>query len=149
MRTNHIADDSSSLQRFVAAQAPVWDAVCAELRDGRKQTHWMWFVFPQLAGLGRSAAAKFYGLSGAKEARSYLAHPVLGARLRSNCEILLQLQDTNAVAIFGSVDASKLRSCLTLFAAVGSDEGVFQECLRRYFDDEGDPVTLGLLAAPG
>ena len=140
-------EDPFNLQRFVTAQSPAWDDVCAELRQGRKQTHWMWFVFPQLAELGRSATARFYGLSGAGEARAYLAHPLLGARLETCCELLLQLHPTNAVEIFGTIDAMKLRSCLTLFAALSSHEAVFQECLQRYFGGAGDPVTLDLLAA--
>src|SRR5437868_3168105 len=128
-----MVQDPFDLERFVAAQAPIWDDVCAELRDGQKRTHWMWFVFPQLAALGRSATAKFYGLSGADEAAAYLAHPVLGARLKACCEILLQLHQRTAVEIFGAIDAMKLRSCLTLFAAVSRNETVFQECLLRYF----------------
>lgn len=140
-------EDPFDLQRFVTAQSPLWDDVCAELRRGRKQSHWMWFVFPQLAELGRSGTAKFYGLSGADEARAYLAHPILGARLRTCCEILLQLHPATAVEIFGAIDAMKLRSCLTLFAAIGRNETVFQECLLRYFGGEGDPVTSSLLAA--
>jgi uncharacterized protein (DUF1810 family) len=140
-------EDPFDLQRFVTAQSPAWDDVCAELRQGRKQTHWMWFVFPQLAELGRSATAKFYGLSGADEAKAYLAHPILGARLRLCCETLMQLPPATAVEIFGTIDAMKLRSCLTLFAAVSRDEPIFQECLLRYFGAGGDPLTLKLLAA--
>ena len=141
-----MAEDSFDLQRFVTAQSPAWEDACAELREGRKQTHWMWFVFPQLAELGRSATAKFYGLSGADEARAYLAHPILGERLRTCCEILLQIHQRTAVEIFGTVDAMKLRSCLTLFAAVSPGEAVFAQCLQRYFGGESDPMTLSLLA---
>src|SRR5438034_447336 len=140
-------EDPFDLQRFVTAQSHAWDDVCAELRRGRKLTHWMWFVFPQLAELGRSATAKFYGLSGADEARAYLAHPMLGARLKTCWEILLQLEQRTAVEIFGAIDATKLRSCLTLFAAVSRNEAVFQECLLRYFGGEADSMTLSLLAA--
>jgi uncharacterized protein (DUF1810 family) len=142
-----MAENSFDLQRFLTAQSLAWDNVCAELRQGRKQTHWMWFVFPQLAELGRSATAKFYGLSGADEARAYLAHPILGRRLETCCEILLQLHQRSAVEIFGPIDATKLRSCLSLFAAVSGAESVFAECLVRYFGGESDPMTLSLLAA--
>lgn len=141
-----MAEDSFDLGRFLEAQARVWEDVCAELRAGRKQSHWMWFVFPQLAALGRSATAKFYGLSGAQEAKAYLADPILGARLRACCELLLQPGLATAVEIFGTTDAMKLRSCLTLFAAVAPHEVVFQRCLVRFFDAAGDPTTRGLLA---
>lgn len=133
--------DPFDLARFVDAQQPVWDAVKAELRAGHKQTHWMWFVFPQLATLGRSSMARHYGLSGLDEAAAYLAHPLLGARLRDVCALLLaQPGPATAVAIFGTVDARKLRSCLTLFDAA-APAGVFGRCLLRYFG-ERDPLTL-------
>lgn len=106
------------LQRFVDAQAPVWEDVLAELGQAKKRSHWMWFVFPQLAALGRSGTAKFYGISGADEARAYLAHPVLGARLHECCALLLEATGISAVDILGDIDAMKLRSCLTLFEAV-------------------------------
>ena len=135
-----MASDPFDLDRFVNAQAPVWDEVCAELRAGRKASHWMWFVFPQLATLGRSTMARHYGLSGLDEARAYLAHPLLGERLRSCCAILLALPRHDAVQIFGSVDAMKLRSCLTLFA-MASNEQVFRDCLQAFFGGRGDPLT--------
>ena len=130
------------LERFVTAQAPVWPAVRAELQAGRKTTHWMWFVFPQLAVLGRSGMARHYGLSGLEEARAYLAHPVLGARLRECFAILLQLQGPTAVEVFGNIDAMKLRSCLTLFMLASPDDAVFREGLRKFYDGEPDPLTL-------
>ena len=133
-----MAGDPFDLERFVTAQAPVWDDVCAELRAGRKTSHWMWFVFPQLATLGRSAMARHYELSGLDEARAYLAHAVLGERLRSCCAMLLGLPARDATAIFGPTDAMKLRSCLTLFA-IASPETVFRECLQAYF---GGPDAL-------
>jgi uncharacterized protein (DUF1810 family) len=142
-----VTADPFDLERFVTAQRPVWDAVCGELRAGRKQTHWMWFVFPQLATLGRSATARHYGLSGLDEAKAYLAHPVLGERLRSACDLLLQLPPAQAVDIFGNVDAMKLRSSLTLFAAASPDD-VFARCLRRYCVDGPDPLTLAQLSRP-
>ena len=130
------------LERFTAAQSPVWESVVQELRAGRKETHWMWFVFPQLASLGRSSTAKHYGLSGLAEARAYLAHPLLGPRLRQVCEVLLQMPPTAATEIFGEVDAMKLRSCLTLFAAASPQEDVFARCLERYFGGAPDTLTL-------
>lgn len=136
------ATEPFNLSRFVSAQAPVWEAVLQELRAGRKQTHWMWFVFPQLAVLGRSATAKHYGLAGLEEAKAYLAHPVLGARLREASQLLLQLPPSGAEDIFGSVDAMKLRSCLTLFAAAAPHEPVFQQCLQRYFAGQADSLTI-------
>lgn len=136
-----------NLQRFVEAQAPVWDDVRAELAQARKRSHWMWFVFPQLAALGRSGTAKFYGISGADEARAYLEHPVLGARLHQCCALLLMAKGVSARDVFGEVDAMKLRSCLTLFEAVSPRTPVFEECLDRYFAGERDQLTKELLAS--
>lgn len=135
-----------NLQRFLDAQAPSWDDVRAELGQARKRSHWMWFVFPQLAALGRSGTARFYGISGAGEARAYLEHPVLGARLHECCVLLLKATGVSAQDIFGEVDAMKLRSCLTLFEAVSPQTAVFKECLDRYFAGERDPLTMALLA---
>ena len=140
-----MADASFDLERFVTAQDPVWGDVLAELRDGRKQTHWMWFVFPQLAVLGRSSMARLYGLSGLEEARAYLAHPVLGRRLVECCRVLSQLQGGDPVAIFGEVDAMKLRSCLTLFAAAAPAEATFRDVLLQYFGGTPDPLTTAAL----
>ncbi len=139
---------SDDLQRFVDAQAPLWDGVLAELRAGRKRTHWMWFVFPQLRGLGRSAMAQHFGLASLAEARAYLAHPLLGARLREATDAILGLADRDAHAIFGSPDDLKLRSCLTLFRQAQGEGGVFARALQKYFGGEPDPATLQLLAAP-
>jgi len=125
----------------------VWNDVQAELSAGRKRSHWMWFVFPQLASLGRSSTAKFYGLAGADEARAYLAHPLLGPRLLESCDLLLKVRDATAVEVFGDTDAMKLRSCLTLFSSVAPEVPVFRACLDRYFDGAGDPLTAGLLSA--
>jgi uncharacterized protein (DUF1810 family) len=138
--------DAFNLQRFVDAQAPVWDQVRAELAQARKRTHWMWFVFPQLAALGRSGTARFYGISGADEARAYLEHPVLGTRLLESCELLLNAPQVSATDIFGDIDAMKLRSCLTLFDAVSARSPVFRQCLDRYFAGQRDPLTMQLLA---
>ena len=140
-----MAHDPFDLQRFVTAQDPVWEDVLDELRAGRKRTHWMWFVFPQLAALGRSSIARHYGLSGLEEAKAYLAHPVLGARLVECCQVLLQLQDDDPVAIFGPVDAMKLRSCLTLFAEAAPAEAVFRQGLAKYYGGSPDPLTAAAL----
>jgi uncharacterized protein (DUF1810 family) len=133
---------SDDLERFVQAQDKVWPAVVAELAAGHKTSHWMWFVFPQLQVLGRSSTARFYGLSDASEARAYLAHPVLGLRLAQCCQLLLNGKSRSAVRIFGEVDAMKLRSCLTLFDHLGSEQGAFRQCLDTFFDGECDPLTL-------
>lgn len=138
--------DAFDLQRFVAAQDRVWRDVLAELRAGAKTSHWMWFVFPQLAALGRSSTAKFYGLRGIGEAQAYAAHPVLGPRLRECCTILLSLQGPSAHDIFGGIDELKLKSCLTLFERAWPQEPVFGECLQRYFGGERDALTVSLLA---
>lgn len=131
------------LQRFVDAQADgVYDGALRELRAGRKRGHWMWFVFPQVAGLGRSATAQRYALSGLGEARAYAAHPVLGARLRECAHALVALGETDPERVLGGVDALKLRSSVTLFAAAVPDEPVFREVLERFHGGEDDPETL-------
>ena len=141
-------DDPFDLARFVSAQDRVWDDVVRELKAGRKETHWMWFVFPQLATLGRSSLARFYGMSGLDEATAYLAHPILDARLNEVCTILLKLDGNDPRAIFGSVDALKLRSCLTLFAAASGGGRVFLQCLQQYFEGVSDDLTSSHLELP-
>lgn len=133
--------DPFRLQRFVDAQESVWEDVRAELRAGRKTSHWMWFVFPQLAALGRSGTAKFYGLAGIEEARAWLRHPVLAPRLVESCELLLAVQGRSAREIFGEIDAMKLRSCLTLFEAAAPEQTVFALVLEKYFGGERDALT--------
>jgi uncharacterized protein (DUF1810 family) len=130
------------LEHFVAAQDAhgTYDDALGELRRGRKSTHWMWFVFPQLAGLGRSATAQRYALDGLDAARAYLAHPVLGPRLRECAHALLALPGSDPVAVLGAVDAQKLQSSMTLFALAGA-EAVFRDVLDRYFDGALDPGT--------
>jgi uncharacterized protein (DUF1810 family) len=135
------------LERFVTAQAPVYAAVCDELADGRKASHWMWFVFPQLRALGRSATAKFFGIESLDEARAYAAHPLLGARLRECAQRVLDVQGRSAHQIFGSPDDLKLCSCMTLFEAAAPAEPVFAQVLERYFDGVRDLATLELLPA--
>lgn len=133
------------LDRFLAAQEPVWERVLAELQAGKKRSHWMWFVFPQFKGLGHSDMAARYAIQSLAEAKSYLEHPVLGPRLRACCEILLALEASSAHAVFGTPDDLKLRSSMTLFREVAREDGVFEAVLKKYFGDENDPRTLELL----
>ncbi|TCZ65387.1 DUF1810 domain-containing protein [Roseicella aquatilis] len=133
------------LHRFVEAQAPVMGQVLAELRAGRKRSHWMWFVFPQLRGLGQSAMAQRYGIASLAEARAYLAHPVLGPRLEECTALVLAVQGRSAEAILGGVDAMKFRSCMTLFAAARPGETPFRAALATYHGGVPDPRTLDLL----
>ncbi len=130
------------LERFVAAQDPVYDRVVAELRAGRKTTHWMWFVFPQIAGLGRSPTSVRFALASLEEARAYLDHPVLGARLRECTQIVADHSGLTAFDIFGGIDALKLHSSMTLFAHAAPDDPLFKTVLDRYFDAQADPNTL-------
>lgn len=134
------------LEKFVAAQAPLYESVLAELRAGRKRTHWMWFVFPQIAGLGRSATARHYALASLSEAQAYLAHALLGARLRQCCALVLAVEGRSAHEVFGDPDELKFRSCLTLFAAAAPGEAVFAQCLEKYFGGVLDAGTLALIA---
>jgi uncharacterized protein (DUF1810 family) len=135
-------DDRYNLQRFVEAQEPVYGQVCAELRAGRKRTHWMWFVFPQMRGLGRSSTAEKFGISSLEEARAYAAHLVLGARLRECCRLLLQLDSGDARTIFGFPDDVKLRSSMTLFARAAPNDAIFRQVLEKFFNREEDAATL-------
>jgi uncharacterized protein (DUF1810 family) len=138
--------DRFDLQRFVAAQAPVWAQVLAELRAGRKASHWMWFVFPQLAGLGMSAMAQRYAISGREEALAYLADPLLGARLRECTALVTAVQGRSLREILGTPDDLKFRSCMTLFEAV-SGEVLFTHALQRCCRGERDALTLDRLSA--
>jgi uncharacterized protein (DUF1810 family) len=139
--------DPHDLQRFVDAQDELrtYDTALAELRAGRKRSHWMWFVLPQLAGLGMSSSAEYFGIHGLAEAKAYLAHPVLGPRLLACARALADLDGHDPVAVLGAVDALKLRSSMTLFAHVAPDEPVFRQVLDRYYDGADDPATLSLL----
>lgn len=138
------ASDPYRLERFVAAQdrGGTYQQAVAELRAGAKVSHWMWFVFPQVAGLGMSATSREYAISGLAEARAYLAHPVLGPRLLECTRILAGTDGKSADAILGPVDAMKLRSSVTLFGAADPDEPVFAEVLSKYFDGHPDQATL-------
>ena len=131
----------TDLERFVAAQEGVYETALAELRAGRKRSHWMWFVFPQIAGLGRSPMAQRYAIGSLDEARAYLGHPVLGPRLRECAAALTALPGSDAFDVMGGIDAMKLRSSMTLFARADPDEPVFAEVLDRYYDGEPDPET--------
>jgi uncharacterized protein (DUF1810 family) len=139
-------NDPFELSRFVAAQDLVFDTVLAELRAGRKQTHWMWFVFPQLRALGRSPTADFYGIGSIEEARAYLLHPLLAKRLAQAVDAVLGVSDRSAHEIFGSPDDLKFCSSMTLFnEAAGATEDRFRLALQRFFAGEPDPRTLELL----
>jgi uncharacterized protein (DUF1810 family) len=138
-------DDPFDLQRFVDAQEPVYRQARAELAAGAKASHWMWFVFPQLATLGRSATAKRFGMASLAEAQAYWQHPVLGRRLQECAELLLTIEGRTALQIFGSTDELKLCSCMTLFERAAPDQAVFGRVLKAYFGDRRDAATLQLL----
>lgn len=139
--------DPFELVRFVEAQDDVIDEVRAELSAGRKASHWMWYVFPQIAGLGSSIMAQGYAIRGRREAQAYLGHPVLGPRLRELTALVTSIQGKTAHDIFGSPDDLKFRSCVTLFAAIAPREAVFRQALDRFFDGQDDQKTLELLAS--
>jgi uncharacterized protein (DUF1810 family) len=136
--------DFFDLERFVSAQAPVIGQVRQELRQGRKTSHWMWFVFPQLAQLGSSAMARRYGIESVAEARAYMDHPVLGPRLLECCELLLQLPNDDIEDILGHPDDLKFRSCLTLFTAAAPQHDVFRQCLEKFYGGAPDQRTVVL-----
>lgn len=138
-------DDVFDLRRFVEAQAGVFEAAMAELRAGRKRTHWMWFVLPQIAGLGFSATAQRYAISGRAEAQAFLRHEILGPRLRRCAEIVNGLEGRTAHEIFGSPDDRKFFSSMTLFAAVAEEGSAFAQALDRYFGGARDEATLARL----
>jgi uncharacterized protein (DUF1810 family) len=139
--------DDRDLDRFVAAQDQrgTYDGALAELRNGRKQGHWMWFVFPQVAGLGSSPMAQHYAISTLEEARAYVDHPVLGPRLLECCAALLELPASDPVGVLGHIDALKLRSSMTLFDRAVPDEPVFRQVLEKYYGGELDDATLSRL----
>ena len=137
--------DQFDLQRFIEAQDRVYDNVLAELRNGAKRSHWIWFVFPQLRGLGRSDTAQHYGISSLDEARAYLAHPVLGSRLRECTGLVAAIGGRSVDEIFGWPDNLKVRSSMTLFAHATDDNAGFREVLDKFYDGEEDPTTVELL----
>jgi len=131
-------------EHFLAAQAPVYAKVLSELRAGRKRSHWMWFVFPQLRALGRSDTARRFGLSDVEEARAYVGHAILGARLRECVTLAIAIEGASANEVFGSPDDLKFRSCLTLFLAA-TGERLFQDGLDKFYSGEQDPLTVEAL----
>jgi len=140
-----MAHDRLHLERFVDAQQSSYEGALAELRNGRKTTHWMWYVLPQLRGLGTSAMAVRYGITSLDEARAYLAHPVLGPRLMACVEAMNALPGSNAETVLGGIDAAKLRSCLTLFLAADPGNATLREALEKYYGGIADERTLALL----
>jgi uncharacterized protein (DUF1810 family) len=138
-------DDSNNFRRFVEAQEPVYTQVCAQLRQGWKNSHWMWFIFPQIRGLGSSETAQYFAIAGGQEATAYAAHPVLGARLRECTGLVLQVENKSVEQIFGYPDNLKFHSSMTLFARTADDNHVFLEALERYFSGSLDPQTLARL----
>jgi uncharacterized protein (DUF1810 family) len=138
--------DPFDLQRFVDAQSRVYDTVVAELGDGRKRTHWIWFIFPQLAGLGRSPTAARYAIASLAEARAYLRHPLLGPRLRECARLVNRVEGRTVDEIFGWPDNLKVRSSMTLFSHATADNGVFVALLDKFYGGQEDPATLDLLS---
>jgi len=137
--------DPFNLERFLKAQTDIYRSATGELQAGEKQGHWMWFIFPQIRGLGRSPAAREFAISGRDEARAYLRHPVLGPRLLECAELVLRIRGRSLAEIFGSPDDMKFRSSMTLFAQVAPDQAIFSEAIRRYCDSDFDPLTLRVL----
>ncbi len=137
--------DSFDLQRFVQAQQDCYSTVLAEINNGKKRSHWIWFIFPQFIGLGHSPAASLYAIKSLAEARAYLAHPVLGARLVQCAQALLNLNGQSARDILGWPDDLKLRSSATLFAQISEPDSVFHQLLKKYYQNEADSITLKLI----
>ena len=133
------------LDRFLDAQRGDYAAALAEVRRGRKTSHWMWYIFPQIAGLGQSSTARYYSIRDLEEAREYYAHPVLGQRLREISGVLLELRGSDPVAVFGGIDSMKLKSSMTLFAVAAPDDPLFQQVLDKYYGGEQDVLTLRIL----
>lgn len=141
-----MSEDPHDLARFLEVQERSYETALEELRRGQKRTHWMWFIFPQLAGLGHSVMAQRYAISGLDEARAYLAHPILGARLRECTAALLQLGERSPEDVLGGIDALKLRSSMTLFARAAPDERLFPRVLEQWYGGQTDPLTARRLA---
>jgi len=138
-------DDPYNLQRFVEAQEPIFEAVLEELTSGLKVRHWMWFVFPQIKGLGFSSMARRYEIASLEEAEAYLEHPILGSRLRESTRLVNELEGRTIRQIFGQPDDRKFRSSMTLFAKVAQADQIFQTALGKYCEGKQDPLTLGIL----
>lgn len=137
--------DSIDLSRFLSAQQEIYETALAELKKGKKKSHWMWFVFPQISGLGSSPTAKFYAVKSLDEAEAYLAHPILGARLIECCNALLAVEGKSATEILGQPDDLKLKSSMTLFAAAAGESSVFDRVLKNYYASHADEQTLRIL----
>ena len=142
-------EDPHNLERFIEAQRADYERALAEIRSGRKRSHWMWYIFPQIEGLGFSAMSQRYAVRSTAEARAYLEDPVLGARLRTCAEALVSLEGRSVEEIFGFPDDQKLRSCATLFGAVSPAGSVFHRLLQKYFQGEWDPKTIEKIKAEG
>jgi len=137
--------DIFNLHRFLDAQERVYDTVLAELRAGRKSSHWIWFIFPQIAGIGHSAMAQQFAITSLDEAKAYLEHPVLGSRLRTCTQLVLDVEGRSAEEIFGYPDNLKFRSCMTLFLTAATDNRLFKDALLTYFDGKPDQLTIDIL----
>lgn len=133
-----------TLEKFVNAQEQIYEIALAEIKNGRKHSHWIWYIFPQLKGLGKSSNSQYYGINDLEEAKAYLSHPILGKRLREITIALLNLNRVSAIDVFGELDAIKVRSCMTLFREIAEDD-LFQDIINRYFSGRGDELTLNLL----
>ena len=138
--------DAYNLQRFLDAQEGVYDTVLAELRAGRKSSHWIWFIFPQITGLGHSEMAQKFAIGSLDEAKTYLQHPILGPRLRACTQLVLDVNGRSAEEIFGYPDNLKFRSCMTLFVTAATDNAVFKNVLLKFFGGQPDTLTLDILA---
>lgn len=145
MRLEISQHDTFDLERFIEAQEPVYAQVCAELREGRKRSHWMWFIFPQIRGLGHSPTTQFFAIRSRAEAVAYLLHPVLGARLRECTALVNAVEGRGAGEIFGYPDDLKFRSSMTLFTEVAPDDPLFRQALEKYFKGEPDERTIALM----
>lgn len=139
-------NDPYDLNRFLVAQENEYEIALREIRNGRKQSHWMWFIFPQIAGLGRAETSKTFAIKSREEAVAFLEHPTLGERLREASEAVLSIQDKSAAEIFGTPDDLKLRSSMTLFKSVSTDNDVFLQVLDQYYQGEEDPQTFRILS---
>ena len=137
--------DINSLERFVQAQTLMYSVTLREIKNGKKTSHWMWYMFPQLRGLGTSTMTHMYGISGLKEAKAYLEHPVLSGRLYELCGALLYHEDKTAEDIFGDIDAMKLKSSMTLFSVLSEEYTIFDEVLDRFFDGQMDELTVKII----
>lgn len=136
--------DNYNLSRFVAAQEYSYDSALMELNNGRKMSHWMWYIFPQLRGLGHSYNSNYYGMSGIDEAKAYLNHPILGVRLKKVCAVILELETSDAKSVFGGIDSHKLRSSMTLFDVAAKDD-IFDKVLMKFYGGKRDQPTVAML----